>query len=104
MGSTSKGSTPLAKALRHLGRTQESVATALGMRQGAFSKLVRHVARPKVAQRVLAVVDPERCLLTELHLLYPERFEDWEPPVSKASEKAPRETSVVTQEPEPPAS
>src|SRR5260221_6551911 len=80
MGSNSKGTTPLAKALRHLGRTQESTAAALGVRQSSFSKLVRHVPRPRTATRILDVIDPDRSLLTELHLLYPERYPDWAPP------------------------
>lgn len=95
MGSSSKAVTPLAKALRHLGRTQEATAAALGMRQGAFSKLVRRCPRPVTAARVLDVVDPDRKLLNELMLLYPERYPSWEPPVSEASEKAPRGTSEL---------
>lgn len=94
MGSSSKAVTPLAKALRHLGRTQEATAAALGMRQGAFSKLVRRCPRPVVAARVLDVVDPERRLLNELHLLFPERFPDYQPHGA-----APSGTAGTTSEP-----
>jgi hypothetical protein len=95
MGSVSKATTPLAKALRYLGLTQEGVAARLGVRQGAFSKLVRRIPRPAMAARVLNEVDPERRLLTELHLLFPERYPDWEPPVGAA----PNGTVGTTSEP-----
>ncbi len=96
--------TPLARGLRFLGISQTTLSGRLGVSQGRVSKLVRRVGRPAMAKRLLDAVDPERKLLTELHLLYPERYQSWEPPVSESSEKVSRETSPATPEQEPPTS
>jgi hypothetical protein len=69
--------TPLAKVLRSLGVTQDALAARLGLRQGSLSRLVRRVSRPKHASRILDAIDPERQVLDELHLLYPERYPDF---------------------------
>ena len=71
---------PLNKVLRKAGLTQEQTAKYLRMRQPALSRIGRGVCSRARAMRVLDRLDPARAVLTELHLLYPERYESWEPP------------------------
>jgi len=71
---------PLNKALRKAGLTQEQAAKYLRIRQPALSRIGRGVCSRALAARVLDRLDPPRAVLTELHLLYPGNYAKWEPP------------------------
>lgn len=76
----SNANTPLAKLLKLRAISQGTVAGKLELRQSTFSRIVRHgKASVRMAERVVNEVDPERQFITELHVLYPERYPDWDP-------------------------
>jgi len=75
----SKSATPLAQLFALKGITQERAAEVMNTGQGHVSKWVCHgVKTPAKAAQILDKFDPRRQYLTELHLLYPERYRKFE--------------------------
>ena len=70
--------TPLAKLRRAIGLTTVKLGLMVGMNNGWISRLESGLSRPssESAEKLSSVFRGE---LTEMHLLYPERFKDWEP-------------------------
>lgn len=73
-----KAETPLGKLLRAVGLTTTDVSSVIGLNTGNISRLENGINRPspETAEKLSAFF---RGALTEIHLIYPERFPDWVP-------------------------
>ena len=81
MPAHSPSQSPLAKVMRARGIRQAELAETMGTGQSNISAVVvRGTRSRRFAERVLDAVDHDRKVLNELHLLYPERYPDWEMP------------------------
>jgi transcriptional regulator with XRE-family HTH domain len=74
--------TPLGKLRRAIGLTTVELGAMVGMDNGWISKLENGLNRPSplAAEKICAVFRGE---LTEMHLIYPERYKSWEPTESQ---------------------
>ncbi len=85
--------TPLARLLVARRITQQQLAKAVHCGQASISRIVngRTGADLAIVARIVDYLDPERAEFNELHLLYPQRFEDWRP-----AGAAPQQTAAET--------
>ena len=86
--------TPLGKLRRAIGLTTVELGAMVGMDNGWISKLENVLNRPSplAAEKLVAVFRNE---LTEMHLIYPERFKAWEPTESQVLALADLKDSVA---------
>ena len=73
--------TPLAKVLAWLPMTQKELGARCKLLQPTVSRLVTGslpMSR-NMAARIIKALDPDRRVISEVHLLYPEQFEGWRP-------------------------
>jgi putative transcriptional regulator len=93
--------TPLGKLRRAIGLTTVELGAMVGMDNGWISKLENGLNRPSpvAAEKLAAVFRNE---LSEMHLIYPERFKEWEPEQSQVlklahlKDSAPENSSTVS--------
>jgi putative transcriptional regulator len=92
---------PLGKLRRAIGLTTVELGAMLGMDNSWISKLENGLNRPSpiVAEKIAALFRNE---LTEMHLIYPERFKTWEPTeqqvimLADLKDSAPENSSTVS--------
>ena len=88
-----KSETPLYKLRHAVGVTIIEVSLAIGINNGNLSKLERGLNRAS-PDTAAALVAYYKGAINELHLIYPERFPDWQPdPALVASLKNPRNSA-----------
>ena len=89
--------TPLGKTLKALNLHQEKLATETSINQGTISKLLsgHRAASPKLAAKIIDYLDPDRLLLNELMILYPERYSTWEYPEQPEPSKSQQVVSTT---------
>lgn len=70
--------TPLGKLRRAIGLTTVELGLMVGMNNGWISRLESGISRPsyQAAEKLALVFRGE---ITEMHLIYPERYKEWEP-------------------------
>ena len=70
--------TPLSKLRRSVGVTLTEVSAAIDLNTGNISRLENGLNRasPETAAKLVAYF---KGAINELHLIYPERFPDWQP-------------------------
>lgn len=79
---TPKLVTPIQKALAAIGMTQMELARLANRPQPTISRLCTGSlpCSRDMAALIIDVVDPGRTVIDERHLLFPERYTDWQPP------------------------
>jgi putative transcriptional regulator len=70
--------TPLVKLRKAIGLTTVELGLMVGMNNGWISRLESGLSRPsyQAAEKLALLFRGE---ITEMHLIYPERYKDWEP-------------------------
>lgn len=75
--------TPIRKARIKAGWTIQQVASSAGIDCGNLSRIERGMSvSPRMAESLVDIYHPFG--LTEMHILYPERYESWKPKTATA--------------------